>query len=136
MLSKSYHILLWEIKTTVVKRFYYIYLWILRRKKMVYFIKLLVASSKTPQTFHAIFLPRPMSAGTVSQPVIAYQNGNVLQISSTKHFAYSRIGSPLLCWPTPYSIHISLTPELILGLLLVDWIVFSKSISKPLEISF
>ena len=90
MLSKSY-ILLWQIKTTILKRFYYSYLWILRRRKMVYFIKPLVASSETPQTFHAIFLPRPLNAETVSQPVIAHRNGTAQQISSTKHFAYSRI---------------------------------------------
>ena len=67
------------------------------KKKMVYFIKLLVASSKTPQTSHALFLPLPLNTNTVSQPVIAYQNGNTLYISSPKHFAYSCIGSNLLC---------------------------------------
>ena len=51
---------------------------ILRRKKMVYFVKPLVASSETPQTFYAVFLPRPLNADTVSQPVIPYQNGNAL----------------------------------------------------------
>ena len=49
-LSKSYHILLWETKTTIVKRFSYSCLWIPKRKKMVYFIKLIVAFSKTSQT--------------------------------------------------------------------------------------
>ena len=38
-------ILLWEIKTTNVKRFYYSYLWMLRGKKMVYFIKPLFTST-------------------------------------------------------------------------------------------
>ena len=82
LLSRSYHILLWEIKTIIMKRFYVSYLWILKRKKLVYFIKLLVASWKTPPTFHAVFLPRPLNVDTVSQPEIAYQNGNALHISS------------------------------------------------------
>ena len=57
---------------------------------MVYFIKLLVASSNTPQTFRVVFLLRPLNAD-VSQAVIAYQNGNALHISSPKHFKYSCI---------------------------------------------
>ena len=82
MLCKSYHILLWEIKTIIMKRFYVSYLWVLKRKKLIYFIKLLVASWKTPPTFHAVFLPRPLNVDTVSQPEIAYQNGNALHVSS------------------------------------------------------
>ena len=61
------------------------------------FLKLFKASSKKPQTFHAVFLPRQLNADTVSQPVIAYQNSNTQHISSPKHFAYSCIGNHLLC---------------------------------------
>ena len=65
----------------------YSYLCILRRKKTVYFIKLLVTSSTAPQTSHAVFLPRTLNADTVPQSVIAYENVNALYISSPKHFA-------------------------------------------------
>ena len=84
VLSKSHHILLWEFKTTIVKRFYFSYLWIFKRKKMVYIIKLLVVSSKTLPTFHIVFLPRPLNVDTASQSEVAYQNGNTLHISSPK----------------------------------------------------
>ena len=79
------------------ERFYDSYVRILKRKKMVYFIKLLVDSPKILQASHAVLLPLPLNAVTMSQPVIVNKNGNALHISSPKHFAYSCIGSHLLC---------------------------------------
>ena len=87
--------------SNIVKMVDHSYLWILKRKKMTYVRKLPVASSETFQASHVIFLPKPLNADNVSQPVIASQNSKALHISSSKHFAYSCICSYL--WRTSYS---------------------------------